>query len=233
MSATTNYFVACVYNGCTSLRTKVTVDYLPESCEYCDPGNLSCSNNEMITKIVIKKGSSVILSNSSTCSGPGGYSFFNSSAVALERGETYQITTDNPGIWATAVKAWIDYNGNGSFEANEEVFSYGITRWTSQTQSFTVPNNTVSGEVRMRVKLLFNYPPEPCVQARNLGETEDYLIHLVELSPCQSVLTLTSPADIRAQEHISYEQQRQGVRSMPKTKSIIQPKSLIKLHLYS
>jgi GEVED domain/HYR domain/SprB repeat len=79
------------------------------------------------------------------------------------------------------IRAWIDYNQNGTFEASEIILdktqapnATGVVA-NVVTQAFTVPTNANAGYTRMRVMVKPGSAPTGCNDAGN-GDAEDYTI---------------------------------------------------------
>ena len=92
---------------------------------------------------------------------------------------TESITVENGNAWASdIVYVWVDWNNNFEFEegTNEE---YQLTNvgGTGQTFEGTIsnPGNVIGIEHRMRIRMTYSSPPEPCGSA-SYGEVEDYTI---------------------------------------------------------
>ena len=192
ISVTTDYYVSCTKSGCTSARAKATASVSSEPC-YCTPPSQDCSDGDVITLVKITEGETVLLNNPTGCS-INGYSQYSTS-VNLIIGNNYALTVNNPGIWNQGIKAWIDFNRNGSFESGEVIFLKYGNQWTTDTQSFTVSVSGIpSGPTWMRVRTVYGGIPDVCTNYNDFGETEDYLINLVGL-PCPPTLTLVHPTD--------------------------------------
>ncbi|MES2386429.1 MAG: PKD domain-containing protein [Bacteroidota bacterium] len=98
------------------------------------------------------------------------------SSAELSAGEQAVITVKVEGH--ENIKAWIDYNGNGSFEGVEQIADLNnVTGIVSV--NFTVPENFAAGHpVRLRVQDDFVYSPNnsnPCA-APQYGQAEDYSV---------------------------------------------------------
>ena len=92
------------------------------------------------------------------------------------------ITTINQGTnWAHGIRAYIDYNRNGSFaDAGETIYTspalLGPPR--TETTTFTVPSTAINGITRMRI--IVNEGPTPTPESAPFyGEVEEYAINLV------------------------------------------------------
>jgi len=121
-------------------------------------------------------------------SGSSNYSDFTGTLfTSLNKGYTYTLTVGvhTPNFYKEYVKAWIDFNNDKIFLTNEEI-DLGNAQFNGDyifEKSFTVPNNAISGETRMRVYLKYNSVPSPCENAE-WGEVEDYKIKIIEEITC-------------------------------------------------
>lgn len=100
--------------------------------------------------------------------------------TTLDLGGTYDITVYDGG-WGDYYQVWIDYDQDGEFESDEDIFgSYEYTT-TSTSETFTVPLTAAPGSTRMRVLCTYwaSTSLEPCPTSTDYyyyGETEDYTI---------------------------------------------------------
>jgi hypothetical protein len=104
-----------------------------------------------------------------------GYSDFKSVTTQVVRGETYDLTTtiNTAGSDNINTFAWIDWNHNCAFDADE---TYDLT---SNTLSVTVPEDAPLGSTTMRVSTKVNSTPNSCGLNFN-GEVEDYTVTVEE-----------------------------------------------------
>jgi serine protease len=145
--------------------------------EYC--ASSGSSGLEYIQSVVLEGIESISASN-------GGYIWFEDQTATLTGGETYTIYC-TPGysgnFYYEKFRVWIDYNGNGVFENATEVIMQTGSTTSVVSSEFTVPFNTVTGIVRMRVSMKYAgsmgtaFLPEPCESGQD-GEVEDYCISL-------------------------------------------------------
>lgn len=109
-------------------------------------------------------------------SGSSQYSDFTSQTINMSIGANSITLT--PAFGGTSYneywKIWIDYNGDGTFGAGEEVFDSGSATSSAVTGTITVPN-TATGSTRMRVVMRYNAAPSAC-GTFNYGEVEDYTV---------------------------------------------------------
>lgn len=120
-----------------------------------------------------------------TTGASGGYYHANDGiTTTLQEGETHtlQITSAHMGINRRMYyRAWIDYDVNEVFEANEMVLERYISQFlTTATQSFTIPFNA-DGNTRMRIAMKQYGYPDPC-ELFGIGEVEDYEIKVTNLN---------------------------------------------------
>lgn len=82
--------------------------------------------------------------------------------------------------------AWVDFNGNGDFDAPElPGLEQSGGQFEQVTITFTRPGNARIGYTGLRVMCLdiFTPTPDPC-GAYELGETEDYAVLIDDGAPC-------------------------------------------------
>ena len=93
---------------------------------------------------------------------------YGSNAIVVSAGFTNSSYTE---YW----KVWIDFNQNGSFDANEEVVSGSSSSSGNLSYNFTVPTSAKTGATRMRVSMKWNATPTAC-ETFSYGEVEDYTV---------------------------------------------------------
>ncbi|NBV12611.1 MAG: T9SS C-terminal target domain-containing protein [Sphingobacteriia bacterium] len=110
------------------------------------------------------------------------YSDYTNLSTSVCRGATYPLTVwaGDTNVYRSGTIAWIDFNGNGSYETSEMVLrdSASVTHRSIAAQSqVTIPVNAVLGTVTMRVLSAFTYntpqfpgkmPPNDACYAYNL-----------------------------------------------------------------
>ena len=137
--------------------------------------------------VVVKEGNNHItnvrLSNLNHTSelGINGYSNFVSESASVGQGQEYDLTvTTKWEHWPyLTIQAWIDWNGNKSFESTERVlYKNGTGPISGQ---IAVPSNAEPGATRMRVRYSYDLELGPCeIDFHNNGEVEDYTIFVTE-----------------------------------------------------
>jgi hypothetical protein len=107
-----------------------------------------------------------------------GYSDFRDLTTTLSTNKSYPLSVTasesySSGTTALYYRAWIDFNGNGFFEASEKVLEKSNNGKSVATQTVAIPSNATIGTVRMRVSLKKGSYPAPCENFAS-GEVEDY-----------------------------------------------------------
>lgn len=133
------------------------------------------------------------------------YVFYNNLPVpSLVKNKAYTLTVVFNVLGGNGYGVWIDYNHNNIFEASEKVSGttsanpLAISSNTMITQSITVPTSALSGNTRMRVRIVEDdnytlgtngYSILPCnlstsqTDVMDWGETEDYTINIAATTP--------------------------------------------------
>ncbi len=103
-----------------------------------------------------------------------------------------QISTAT--IQASRIAAFIDYDHDGIFDPSAEIAYGGQTQngaaGNTVFDSINVPSTALGGLTRMRIVLVQgNTNPDPC-NTYFTGETEDYLLNILNDSPCKLPFTV-------------------------------------------
>jgi hypothetical protein len=122
---------------------------------------------------------------SSVSAKPSGYSDYTSQETSVYNNSTYDLSVNvnTDGNYTVYAMAWIDWNGNGSFNDSGESYSLGSARNTTNGQtslcplSITVPAGAIAGTTRMRVSAKYNSNPTSCETGFD-GEVEDYSLNV-------------------------------------------------------
>lgn len=156
--------------------------------QYCTPTySTGCSFGDDLNSVVLN-GITVSLSNlNSGCN--GSYSDNTSmNAPDLAPGLSYTLSVGTSYTFPEdeSVRAWIDYNENDIFDANELIGEISGLSAGLNAIPFTVPATTTMGVKRMRVMLDYSMTASvltPCA-ASTYGETEDYNVEIVSPPNC-------------------------------------------------
>ncbi len=126
------------------------------------------------------------INNTSTAG--AAYTNFTAVQTAVNAGQVYpmsvSVNTVVGGNYTVAVKAWMDWNRNAVFDANEEYDLGTATEGNpiltnASPLSITVPGDALAGATLMRVRAVYDGTgtPVPC-GAQNYSEAEDYVLNV-------------------------------------------------------
>ena len=161
---------------------------------YCVSGPLSNADSRI---------NNVTLSNINNTP-PAGcttYSDYTNLTIQLEQNKTYplSLTLGTCGSnFNKAAKVYVDWNGNGIFEANELVATTDIMNGTgTYTTNITVPATVIPGNFSlMRVVLTETSDTstiKPCGSYAK-GETEDYRVQFLQTSLDAGIIAVVNPS---------------------------------------
>jgi hypothetical protein len=190
---------SCQFGGTMdSLTTTIPVNLKPSyECYTCGTALHGATSNAIdsvyITSTTLAHAAVGI--NSNTALGYSRFAPMGNATGDIDLGSTYTIGAKLAAT-STIVSAWIDYNKNGVFETTEWI---DVTRSSvagNNEKSFTTPafvTSTDTGRtgMRIRTRTTGNTGPDACTNFFS-GETQDYVVRLVEL-PC---LNPTSPGTL-------------------------------------
>ncbi|VXC40134.1 conserved exported hypothetical protein [Flavobacterium sp. 9AF] len=152
---------------------------------YC-PSSGSTSNNG-ITGVQFNT-----INNTGTATNVS-YSNFTAISTTVLKGISYNLNVliNTSGNNIHFQTAWIDWNGNGIFEAGE---SYNLGTATNVTNgasslcplSITVPAGAITGQTRMRIQCKFGSTTGDACATGFSGEVEDYTLNIIPASPCST-----------------------------------------------
>ncbi|MFI5172230.1 MAG: GEVED domain-containing protein [Chitinophagales bacterium] len=142
------------------------------------------------------------LTTISNFSGPSPAPFFTTYAgmnAELIAGISYTIILGSGAYLSNNdFAAWIDYNHDGDFLDADEligtVLNLGANTMGSAT--FTVPLTALTGNVKMRIREIYNMPaiPDACI-SYGYGETEDYTVTIYTGGGCLPLIPYGLYAD--------------------------------------
>jgi len=141
--------------------------YTVKPYEFCVTSGESTNGNLYLSQVDV--------AGMNNTSANGAYTFYSGSLVELDIDQSYTMSLTANTSWGNNdLGAWIDFNGDATFDTSELIISDPDTG-NFATANFTVPANAKVNEViRMRVRLGYWDSPvfDPC--GTTLGEVEDY-----------------------------------------------------------
>jgi hypothetical protein len=126
------------------------------------------------------------IDNTSECEN---YADFTDISTEMVIGNPYEmIITITDGHASNEGAVWIDWNQDADFYEDGELIALeGSPGQGPYTASVVPPADAVLGETRMRIRLLWFDPIDPC-GTTDYGEVEDYAVIVVEGSSCPADL---------------------------------------------
>ena len=136
--------------------------------QYCDAVGADGTGGDWIRNVKLNT-----INNTSEQTG---YSDFTNQSTDLQVNQEYTLSvTLNYHFDVDQCGAWIDFNQNANFEANELI---GLQLHNNHVfqGNFTVPENAILGSTRMRVRAVYDNSLVPCNSI--YGEVEDYTVNV-------------------------------------------------------
>lgn len=181
-AGTYEYQVAAVCSGTTGNYSAVE-QFTTQVLQYC---TLTATNSsgEYISKVAVTSEGGTTMTSDSGATNYTDYSSDASRTITLYKGSTNNTISVTKAwqstSWNEAITAWIDFDRNGTFDADEVVMQTPADKTTPVTATFQVPNtaDTYVGTkpLRMRVALKFNSAQTNPCGSYTYGEVEDYAV---------------------------------------------------------
>jgi len=158
---------------------------------YCDSYSSDLVDGYGISRVVFNT-----IDNGDGTSTSGHYNDYTAQSTSVNAGSSYNLNvtlkTSTNTFYATA---WIDWNQDYDFDDAGEVFNLGSNASDGLASncpySVPVPVDAVGGDTRMRIVATFDSPATSCGEYR-YGETEDYTVTVVPLTPMAYVSSTTT-----------------------------------------
>lgn len=197
---TTYYFFVFAYNSiCTggptyNLVNPLTGNIATITSNYCVPSVTSGRESLNYLTEVSFVGTLNDVSNYSTySSSPLGYQDFTGLANLSRQAQGEGVNVSVQATYSSFMKAWVDWNKDGTFDNTTEIiYNSGTISTGSTTFGFVIPINQALGNYRLRVRVDINDGGgsttfTACGNLNNEGETEDYLFTVV--AKCNATIT--------------------------------------------
>ena len=163
-------------------------------------GNNYCASAP--TSTADSKINQLTLNNINYAAAPGcaGYTDNTGLTVQLERGKTYPLNLTLGtcgGNFNKAAKVFIDWNGNGVFDANELAATSNVINGTAiYNGAVTVPGTVIPGNYSLMRVVLVEANDAAAIQACGSyakGETQDYRVQFVQTSADAGISAIVNP----------------------------------------
>lgn len=187
------YRVAHICNG-TQGAFNAPVRFTTLPLVYCGSNSTVNPSDEHITNVTIDPAGFPVLPTLSVNSTASAYTdnyLDATKRIRLVKGSTGNTIAVSKGFGQNpvnvAISAWIDFNRDGAFDANEQIFNSAPNQATPVTGTFDVPAVVYTGNhpTRMRVIARKTNSPNACGTYPD-GETEDYAVEFVDMIPCDN-----------------------------------------------
>jgi hypothetical protein len=148
---------------------------------YCIPSSAQGTiDGDFIDGVIL----GTITNTGSGSVGGASYNDYTAQSTTVVTGATYFMAVTSGDYQPDNYAAWIDFDQNGTFDANEKLGEF-VTSTASETQiiQFPVPVSALTGTTVMRVRGVYHdagepTPTDPCFNYA-YGETEDYSIEVI------------------------------------------------------
>ncbi len=203
-NSNTTYYVECSLQSCgTTSRVALNVTH-SQTCPYCEPSGLNCSDNDLISRVQMFFGSTTLYDQTLTCS-PSGFQLITPvSQINFAKGANYNFVVYNPGVFSDGLAVWLDLDKDGVFANSEKIYSiFDNLLWTNKAFSFTIPNTASVGFMRLRVKVTYNQAPiDPCSALEGFdaltgdyfGDIKDFIVNISGCNPSEIYGAIAQPS---------------------------------------
>jgi hypothetical protein len=178
------YFRTTSKDGtCPSGNSNIVTVNLNNATPYTTAsGTYGVQDGDYISNVTLSN-----INNTSTNDGDS-YENFKSQIIDVTKGTQYtlSVTATNTFSSGQGYSAWIDWNGDGVFQATENVLQSAPANSTSQT--ITVPLDATTGDVLMRVLSVWGTTPSTDAYSTTTyrwGEIEEYTVRISVALPVE------------------------------------------------
>ncbi|MBL7105476.1 MAG: agmatine deiminase family protein [Bacteroidales bacterium] len=122
----------------------------------------------------------VTIGSINNTTGQSYYADYTSISTDVNAGESYPVTITNGDTnWeADECGIWVDWNQNEDFYDDTPIIVSGSPGVGPYTADIVPPVDAVPGSTRMRVQIIYNQAPDPCIASFSYGEVEDYALNV-------------------------------------------------------
>src|SRR5690554_3115654 len=177
--------LTCTASGITSYSDVAT---FTTGLVYCTPVYTSTSD---YLSSISSVGAISNINYSATSQPAGGYADETNTTLVTYANQEFDLNTTYVGGY-NIVNAWIDWNGNGTFEESEK---FGPTSGgADQSLAISIPQNAANGDYRMRVRGVYDFSgtsnPGPC-SSESYGSAIDFTVSVADAPSCVSPVELS------------------------------------------
>ena len=185
--------VTCANGSASSNSTAVA--FTTNTITYCAP-TISTKNSLYINHFQFVGTLNDIPANTT---GASGYSDFTSSTPVVKQPQGSVLNIVASAVGSTGApasgywKAWVDYDGDGTYGTTEQVYNLTSFSTESLTFGFVIPSTTPPGKYRLRLRVGGTKTFDPCDNS-STGETEDYLFEVI--ADCSAKINTSTLTDV-------------------------------------
>lgn len=187
------------YPGPCSVPDKnTTFDFIvkvetPVGDSYCPAGSNGLDQERYLTSLTTTGAIHNVSVPAASLAPVNGYQIYRDDAITTTPGGAFNLAgTSTPTTKWNRISLWVDWNGNGSFDPSENVFSLGnqasdnSATVLSFNQSISVPASAKPGTVRARIRVHNSWysVPGACGDAPNTT-TFDFLVNVQGTTYCK------------------------------------------------
>ncbi|MGB1315945.1 MAG: PKD domain-containing protein [Chitinophagales bacterium] len=170
-------YVACGNNLCDTTSQNISVNFTNSVLQASCYPNAFSSNSAGISNVTLEN-----INNTTSINLPNDYEDFSCSiGTQLLENVTYTISVQTTNISNKNVKAWIDFNNNGTFEVNERIMN--ASNLLNHSASFTIPSGSSILNTNLRMRVVSSSVSNPVIDAcstTSSGQIEDYYINVLQ-----------------------------------------------------
>ncbi|MFD2932433.1 GEVED domain-containing protein [Spirosoma flavum] len=190
IAAYTVYYYRVRPSNSTTTGISQTATVRTPACHPTYTSTSACIYGDGLSGLAIN---GAVLSQNSGCS-TNGYGVFNVTSATVAAGQSYSLAgTLLSQSYAEGVTIWADLNRDGIFDTSqgENLFQTPNTVTTQFSGTLTLPLSLSSGQLTIRVVVAYEViPSNPC-GTYSYGETEDYVLTVVNPTPSTADLSLS------------------------------------------
>ncbi|MBS1741150.1 MAG: hypothetical protein JST88_11505, partial [Bacteroidetes bacterium] len=189
--------ITCSNGGGQTISNTVNMQLSPFYLCYCSPLNgvtLHTTALNYITNVSIV---GTPLNNTTTTVGAGGYTQYwpttTTTTANIVQGMQYTLNA-TAAYSSYPIAAWVDMNGNGTFDTTEWVIMTPNGAGTLYSGTFSIPTGVSSVSGNTGIRLRVGYTPgytksQACFNYSSGYETEDYVVNVTVPSGCTGTPT--------------------------------------------
>ncbi|MBS1783530.1 MAG: hypothetical protein JSS78_10725, partial [Bacteroidetes bacterium] len=189
--------VTCSNGGGQAISNTVSMQLSPFYLCYCSPLNGVTLHTTALNYLTNVSIATTPLNNTTTTVGAGGYTQYwpTTTTTTANIVQGMQYTLNAIAAYSSyPIAAWVDINGNGTFDTTEWVTMTPNSAGTLYSGTFTIPTGVSSVSGNTGIRLRVGYTPgytnsQACFNYASGYETEDYVVNVIVPTGCTGTPT--------------------------------------------